>query len=109
MSGSFIDKMAQSVRLVDFFAYPVRLNFKGMAAHKSVFGGLITILISILLVILSSLNLSKLVLNPEYSSFPTTYNYSDDRYKIKADLKKNIVAYKLFTDMLEPKTLNSHL
>ncbi len=97
------------MRQVDFFAYPVGLTFNGLEQHKSLCGGIVTIVISLLLAVQSSLNLYRLVLNPEYSSFPTTYNYSEDRLKIKADLKTNIVGYSLYSVMLEDNTLNSHL
>ena len=103
-----MDSFTQSVKGLDFFAYPVTLTYRRLDKHKSFAGGCVTILIVLALLLYSLTTLYSLMFSAEYSSFPTEYDYSRDRPNVNVDLYENLIAYAITSDILSPMDTLAH-
>lgn len=89
-------KLTELVENSDLFARPVSLSFKGRSSHKSICGGLVSILVVLGVVIESCFTLRGLIKEPNYNQYPTTFDYDYDR-NITLNLVENMVSYKLLS------------
>ena len=69
-------------------------TIRGQSKYTSVCGGLVTILVMLAVFTQSSLTLYQELQNPQYTTFPTIFDY-DYNKTIELDLRKNMVAYSL--------------
>ncbi len=71
--------MKELVRKTDFFGKSVRLTYRGQTRFKTIFGGCITILIIIGIAIQSSIELQRIVMDPNFYNKPSTYDFKYDQ------------------------------
>ena len=74
MSGLFA-KATEKVKSADLFGQPVQLTYKGNATFDTCCGGLVSVVFVLAMTAIFIVDLTELLINPEYTNYAPTYEY----------------------------------
>ena len=73
--ASICHKLCQQIKNFDLFGIPVQLTYRGETKFNTVFGGCVSMMLVVVLGVGFVYQLHSLYYNPEFMSYPATYDF----------------------------------
>ena len=90
--ASIFGKAKEKVKSGDLFGQPVQLTYKGTATFNTCCGGLVSILFVTAMMAVFAMDLTELLMEPEYANYAPTYEYT---HKFDIDKLHSMLAIKV--------------